>query len=64
MLCLQLRKSESVTIDVNGEKIKVVFMGWHGSRAVIGFKAPRSISIMRDEVLERDNYQEPSQPRR
>jgi len=51
MLIVSRRMNERIYID--GEKIKVVVLGFQGSQVRLGIDAPKSISVHRQEVYEK-----------
>ena len=53
MLVLSRRKDDGVTIDVGGERVRVVVVGIDKQRGEVrlGFEAPDGVRILRDELL-------------
>ena len=51
MLILTRNIGQAIMID--GDKIEVVVLGIRGSEVKLGIKAPKDISIHREEILER-----------
>lgn len=44
------RKEESITIDLNGERVEVKVTRVEGGKAWLGFTASKRVSINRNEV--------------
>lgn len=57
MLILTRRLQETIIINDN---IEIIFLSVRGNRISIGINAPRDVSVMRGEVLERMNKHKPT----
>ncbi|MGH8506317.1 MAG: carbon storage regulator CsrA [Stenotrophobium sp.] len=59
MLILTRRVGESVMI---GDDIEITVLGVKGGQVRIGVKAPRDVTVHREEILERIKLEHPAQP--
>jgi carbon storage regulator len=58
MLILTRRISESVII---GDEIKVIVLGVKGNQVRLGIEAPKTVSVHRDEIYEKIQYEKGDQ---
>ncbi len=50
MLCLSRNEDQSVIISFGGVRVRVVPIKIENNRVTLGFEAPRSVAIHREEV--------------
>lgn len=50
MLVLARRPEEVITMNLGGVKVSVKVLRFEGNQVVLGFDAPQSVAIWRDEV--------------
>ena len=53
MLCISRKPTERVRIRVGAVDVWVTLMKLEGHRAFLGIDAPRSVEIMREEIIDR-----------
>ena len=57
MLVLSRKPGESITLDTGKELIRVVHLETYDSgRIKIGFEAPKSVTILRDELTTLEDF--------
>jgi carbon storage regulator len=54
MLVLTRREGDTVILETSDGPIEVSIAGINGSQIRVGFKAPKSVKIVRGEIKERD----------
>lgn len=60
MLILTRRIGEVLVIDTpGGEKIEITVLGVKGNQVRIGTSAPMAVTVVREELLEREDYTPP-----
>jgi len=59
MLILTRRVNQSITI---GDDVTITVLGFQGGHVKLGIKAPKTIRVLRQEVLGRDRNDKGSRP--
>lgn len=53
MLVLTRRHGEAVIVEAGGVAIRVVVVGISGNQIRLGFDAPRSVHVVREEIVDK-----------
>ena len=56
MLKLARRAGEALIIETSQGTIRILFEGFNGKQMKIGIAAPKSVNVIREEVLLRQNH--------